>query len=733
MTRILTRVIAKDLTSPPASPPLLANYIIATSGNGAWLNHVNEIARTENGGTDWTFISPDQDAVTWVENEMRFYSWQGNVWVPEPSEVNITSGNIPLQVIHDVSLPKEAILNFVGAGKVMIDASMELLLYRPENIKATDSQQVKTGDGKLSFSMPGRIPVPWFGVESGTTTEQNDRLREACQALQDAGGGHLYFPPGTYRFYGIGEADDATLCNFEGLTGIAITGYGVILALDPTRNWTNPQKSANFFLFRNCHNIYINGFEGTGPDITPDGFYPYSVAFSRFENGCSNIRIPYVRLQGWQAAVIAARPENAPNPEQVISRGFTLGQIDVKDCTYGVNFLRSGHDTTIELLRTENVYRSFFIYGTENVKANIISLNPKGRDIKMFAVCNAQANIPLRNIKVKYTNIDSNDTGNKIGINLSFDGSSTGGIIEGVDLDVFVRYGTSNQMGAVLWVAKYNNSIQVDDAGPRGHQLRNLHVRAFIDGDPSIDGEEYPRGGPGDQAGAVLRTEEGCDWTGETWSNVLFEEITVVNNPKDTSIIIDPSANTDELTFRNVVLPGALDLWGSSQLDPIAPNGGKLIIDAVHCSNLNQPIVDGSTRVQPVKVVEFLNDQSDDVSAHIPIGWQGLTISNSGANATIGYNLPPAKVGLEYSFIQVTNISFIRIYPNREDPPFHKECIRGGEPWFNNKDGRYLSLDSQGCFVTLRCYITGSWEIIDRAGTIRFESFFSWLLRVVFG
>lgn len=751
MTRILTRVIAKDLTSPPVSPPLIANYIIATPGNGAWLNHENEIVHTENGGTDWTFISPDQDAVTWVENEMCFYSWQGNVWVSESGEVNITSGNIPLQVIHDVSLPKEAILNFVGAGKVMINASMKLTLYRPENIKADDSQQIKTGDGTLTFTKPGRISVPWFGVkvETGTTPEpeQDAELVEACQALKDSGGGHLYFPPGTYRFYEDGKPDKSELFAFVDLTGIAITGYSVVLTLDPARNWRNPMdpmnsKSSNFFLFYNCHNIYIDGFEGTGPDITLDGIYPYGVAFSRFEDGCSNIHIPYVRLQGWQAAIIVSRPHDDPD-SALISRGFTLGQIDVRGCTYGVNFQRSGHDTTIELLRTENVYRSFFIYGTENIKANVVSLNPKGRDILMNAVCNDDANspLPLRNIKVKYTNIDSNDTGNKLCIDLSFNGNSFEGIIEDVELDIFVRYGTSSQMGAVLWISKYDNFGVADGASPLGHKLRNLRVSAFVDGEPSTAGEEHPQGGPRVQAGAVLRTLKGCDWTGKTWSNVIFKEITVVNNSKATSIIIDPSANTDVLTFRNVVLPGALDLWGSSKQYPIAPDEGKLIIDAVHCSNLNQPVVDQSPPgsppesiiIQPVQVIEFLKDQSDDVDAHIPIGWQGLTISNSGANATIGYNLPPAKVGLEYSFIQVTNNSSIRIYPNREDPPFHKEFIRGGEPWLNYRDGRYLSLDSQGCFVTLRCYITGSWEIIVRGGTIRFESFSSWLIRVVFG
>ena len=310
----------------------------------------------------------------------------------------------------------------------------------------------------------------------------------------------------------------------------------------------------------------------------------------------------------------------------------------------------------------------------------------------MFALCNDEANIPLRNIKLKYTNIDSNDTGNKLGISLFFNGHESGGIIENVDLEIFVRYGTGNQMGSALWIWKQMNDLNVDTGGPRGHQLRNLRVRAFADGEVSNAGQ---------QGGAVIRTQNGVDWTGEIWSNVVFENITIINNKFDAPLIIDPRANADILTFRNVVLPRDLNLWGTAHSAPLAPAAGKVIIDNVHCRNLDEHI--GNSL--PVRVIEFLQPQT----VPLPIGWQSLIISNHGAYTTLEYDLPAATQGLEYSFIRVAPGQTIRIDPNGS------EVIRGGAA------GKYLSLDSDGCFVTLRCYISGIWEIIDKAGTTSFE------------
>ena len=691
MIRILTSVIEMGLNGPPANSPQIANYVVTSPGSGDWLNHDNKIARTENGGSNWTFIEPDEDSIVWVIDQAIFYIWQGNTWVAGHSEVDLrttVSGLLP-QVVHDVSLPEEAIVNFVGDCKLSIDASITISLHRPENVKAADVQQIKTGDGALTFSTPGRIVVTWFGVKAGTATQQNELLTEACQALQDAGGGHLYFPPGRYRLFNQGEPSNFIFI-FQDLSGIAITGYGTILELDPNRVWQDDEAS-RFFTFINCSNIIIDGFEGTGPILIQDG-KRRSVIFSTFQSNCSNVRIPFLKLQGWMAAVIVIQDSNDPLSREV-SRGFTLGHLEVKDCLYGVNFQRSGYNTTIELLQTENVYRSFFIYGTENIEANIISHNPKGRDVNMSAVSKADGNYPLRNIKVKYTNTDSNDSDHRMAVWLYFGGHGSPGLIENIDLDITIRYGdpTQNPMGAALWISKMNDDIDTDLGGTRGHIFRNVRTKALLEGDAS---DAFGQGK------SPIRTQNGCDWTGETWSNVIFEEITVLNNTNDTSIVIDPRANTDVLTFRNVVLPGALNLWGSSSLAPTSPVSGRVVIDSVQCSNLNQ-YADNS---QAVQVIELLQDQYT-----LPIGWQGLTISNPGAVTTTEYNLPPAIVGLAYSFVQITSNYSLRLDPQGN------ENIRGA------RGGRYLSLDSQGCFVTLHCYITGAWEIVDKAGLTSFE------------
>lgn len=86
----------------------------------------------------------------------------------------------------------------------------------------------------------------------------------------------------------------------------------------------------------------------------------------------------------------------------------------------------------------------------------------------------------------------------------------------------------------------------------------------------------------------------------------------------------------------------------------------------------------------------------------------GIVISNVGTSGGFVVNLPTATVGLEYSFIRSASFVIV-IEPNGS------EVIRGGGA------GKYLSLDSDGASVTLRCVNSGEWEFVSTYGTISYE------------
>jgi len=101
-----------------------------------------------------------------------------------------------------------------------------------------------------------------------------------------------------------------------------------------------------------------------------------------------------------------------------------------------------------------------------------------------------------------------------------------------------------------------------------------------------------------------------------------------------------------------------------------------------------------------------------DAAVTIPLGWQTYYIyPGAGTGATRVYTLPAATPGLNYTFGAggTTASSFVRLEPNGS------EVIRGGGA------GKYMELGSLGAQASLRCDIAGTWEVVSSSGTTSFE------------
>lgn len=72
-------VIDRDLTAPPGSESDGDRYIVGASATGDWSGQDGKIAHF-NTGNDWTFISPFEGMITWLEDEGKAIVYTSSEW-----------------------------------------------------------------------------------------------------------------------------------------------------------------------------------------------------------------------------------------------------------------------------------------------------------------------------------------------------------------------------------------------------------------------------------------------------------------------------------------------------------------------------------------------------------------------------------------------------------------------------------------------------------------------------
>ena len=71
-------IIDKDLSDPPGSPSEGERYIVKATGTGDWAGQENNIA--EYNGATWMFMTPEEGWFVHVNDEDKFYKFNGTVW-----------------------------------------------------------------------------------------------------------------------------------------------------------------------------------------------------------------------------------------------------------------------------------------------------------------------------------------------------------------------------------------------------------------------------------------------------------------------------------------------------------------------------------------------------------------------------------------------------------------------------------------------------------------------------
>ena len=522
-----------------------------------------------------------------------------------------------------------------------------------------------------------------YGATGNGTTDDGAAITSAANAMQAAGGGTLYFPPGTYKIYSTGTTY-RYLTAFGGTAQQPASGYSIIgddatLAIDPTNPAPQAESWGAIFAFANVVNVKIDGFNVTGPNMDITTTAVKGIVFALFYDGVVNVSMPHNTVQGVQAGVnVVGTPNNTTNP----SRDFDIGVLNVKNAWYGFAGQHAPSNVRIGLMRTDTIMRSYIVYGIRNHTVNIIAKDAYGIDCYLWAPAE---NINIENVTLNYTSnedyVNSSNGSHRIGIVY---GGGQPNAVRNVRLHVNVTFATPPQGqsngSSVLQIQKW-------DTADHGYVLENLTLSGVIRGTPTEPGLPVVGSYPDDVWGQ-----------GDTWRNIRLENLRVESNK---TLLFNLGALKGPFTISGVSSDSAI-FFRESPSDPNPPRNGSYAIVNSDFPNMSTMLVNQARSLDPIVA---------NVSQTIPTGWSGHTVSQDFfAGSNITYTLPPAKAGLDYTFARVANVA-VSIQPNGS------ESIRGFLP------GQAVSLVSVGATIRLRCLLSAPnpsfgtsvpvWEIVS--------------------
>ena len=547
---------------------------------------------------------------------------------------------------------------------------------------------------------PVSINVKDYGATGLGIVDDGAAITAAAAALTAAGGGTLVFPPGTYLLFNTAGGYIASL---TGLTGVNIFGYGATLKISTTNAAIlSTGGYGAIFNLTTCKNVKIDGFNVTGPDMSVGfaGGTAKGIDVIQLGTGNENIDIPTLTVQGAQSAVgivgVIASAATAPN------RRIHIGALKVSQSWYGMFGYYGVEGLSVDQLRTDTIYRSFFLHGgIYNVKANVWSKNNYGSDILL----EADNGLGIEDVELTYRRgTDTTlQTGGGALMLLGFN-DETPSVVRNVRIRADVQFAGAGSTGnGVLKIIKNMTNGTLPDTTDRGHIFENITFSAHIDGVAS--------GLSSDGGALAIYTDFFARWgaTLDRWSNIVLQDVQVTTASAISGVTLDSSAAKDQITLRNVIIPTGTVQIGDTGPQVQVSAKAKIIIDGLECSNKFSLLAG--------PVFPIFHRQANVTTFTIPAVWclgTVVTVDNGQQGAIATFTLPPATVGMRIRFSNssASAIAF-RIDPNGT------EIVRDGAT--AGAAGKYFELTSFGSQAELACYATGLWQVVAKNGGTTFE------------
>lgn len=519
--------------------------------------------------------------------------------------------------------------------------------------------------------------VQSYGAVGDGVTDDTVAIRAAAAALQAAAtasgvGGKLLFPPGKYLVFSPGVPGGNSLAMFSGLKGLNVISDGATIVIGRQLATT---ETGVLFGFTTCTNVTIDGFTVTGPSLAISTGIPHGINMVVLYTGNVNVSMPNNKVQGVLTGLNCYIQSG-----EAKSRDIVVGNLYANDSVYGITTGNSCDDVVVHNLTTYDIGRSYVAYGVKNHTVSVTSNGSYAEDAILGA--------PLENMRLNYTSPAAytfpggSAASGHARIRMSY--GATAETIRNVDIRLHVTYDQNTQGGPAFRLLKYDNVS--------GHTLENLRISGYVKGKPNAS--------IGDTTGPIIGTVDSPNYwtTSDNFRNIELSDLRIESSKAIRFIL--PGLKGPFL-IENVYSDNAIQLvqatsGGHPSIDPPA-DGRYAIVNSMFPNLVSYYPTEGAEPLDPI---------NGAVSLSVPAGWSGHTVSNEQTGSTVTYTLPTATAGLEYSFVRVNAIVYVR--------PQATQTIRGG------LTGYALYLDTVGDNVKLRCIVAGTWEVVASNGSMPF-------------
>jgi hypothetical protein len=528
------------------------------------------------------------------------------------------------------------------------------------------------------------------GATTKIYTDDGIDIGLAQAAQQSNGRGTLYFPPGIYGTYGK-DTPYTFLGVYTSVSNVNMQCDGCTIYISGEHM---SSASGVAFSFTATTDVTIDGFKVTGEVTTAlivgGGFH--GIKFLEFLHDCKNINVPRLTAIGIGVPIEFNNNTTGVYDGLPHTKGVHIGLLDVSTGIYGLASQYSMDDAVIDMLRTDNVTRSLFIYGSVNVTANIHAKDAHFDDVKLWGV----AGIGLTNISINYysgaESLSRANSGNFVTLDFLGPTPVTHRNIS-VHFDVtYAGSGVTNTGSSWFQVNKYTANGSSFDTVDRGHILDGLTLSGNITNYPNdggICGAEIPS--PNSKWGPTL----------DSWYNIHLSNLSLLNAKcvrlglaaLKGPVLVD-NFYSDQ-SFSTLILQQD-DYIGAPDLSfPVS--GGPITI--LNSNYANQYAVAGSDVPSGIVYV------NGTINVTAGVGSQKQWFYNSGCGGTCTVTIPSAVVGRRFGFAR-TNAQSFRAAPQAADQ------IRGA-----SAANKYVQLDANGTSIELICYSAGFWDILYYSST----------------
>lgn len=261
-------------------------------------------------------------------------------------------------------------------------------------------------------------------------------------------------------------------------------------------------------------------------------------------NNVSNVIINNVQCDYAGAAFQFFSPANATPPNKgkavQVNGGYS------NSCVYGVAFANNGDNSTVRNFDTNNVDRSAFMYGVDNLDISIRSTDAHANDIYILPggdLTNGQ--MATRNIRLNYITRPRTTAPGPSLVTLNANGG--GGVIDGVmenikiNLDVDASQDTGFQEPVVKFIKQTTGTL--------ASVWANIEITGRIKNVQNVGGHILD-----------LFTSSDASWANETIKNIRVHDLYIDGSTTpdiyiDVAGIVGPA---NPIVFENVSLPGSI-------------------------------------------------------------------------------------------------------------------------------------------------------------------------------